>query len=288
MGPSLRLRLIVLLALGVFASPAAWAIGTVTDGGVTFGYTVDFATSRGDTVNTDFTGAAAGDQLFESWWFFRVAGDGRETAFGIPDLEDYTLNGGSVGRLTWTDPGGAGLFDARLGFEVIETGAGQGVVFQNLTVFNTSLSVLDIDIFHYTDLDLSGSFNDDNAALVANPDGIEMAISDGASTAPFIGYGADAYQVTRYRTLLNRLTNNGVTNLNDSGLPFGGGGGDDFTGAFQWSSSIGVGSRESFLVQFGSDSPLLDPSLSQVPEPGPAVLMALGLAGLASLRRRED
>ena len=34
----------------------------MTDGGVSFGYTVDFNTTSGDTVNTDFTGAATGDR----------------------------------------------------------------------------------------------------------------------------------------------------------------------------------------------------------------------------------
>jgi hypothetical protein len=43
------------------------AMGTVTDGGVSFGFSGAFATSSGDTVDADFTGAAAGEQLFESW-----------------------------------------------------------------------------------------------------------------------------------------------------------------------------------------------------------------------------
>lgn len=278
---------LICLAAGLGLAGPAWSIGSVTDGGVSFGYSVDFATSPGNTVNADFTGAAAGDQLFESWWFFRVAGDGQETAFGAPDAEDYTLHGGTTGRLDWNDPGGSGLFSAALGVNVIETAPGEGVVFQNLTVTNTGLTNLDIDLFHYTDLDLSGTWRRDGANLVASPDGIEMLITDSQSgaTAPFIGYDADAFRVSDYRALLDELTDGGVTDLDGSGLPFASGGGNDFTGAFQWSVTIGVGDSMSFLTQFGSNATLQDPSVSTVPEPGPAVLALLGLIGLATYGR---
>ena len=124
MKPIPALKAFVLAAVIAYPLPAL-AIGTVTDGGVTFGYTQNFNTSAGNTVNADFTGAAAGDQLYESWWFFRLQGDGQETALGTPDLEDYTLHGGRVGQLDWFDPSGTGLFDAQLQFEVIETGTRQ-------------------------------------------------------------------------------------------------------------------------------------------------------------------
>ncbi len=274
----------LILAMTVCPS-AAWAIGTVIDGGVTFGFPTDFATSNNNTVNANLTGAASGDQLFETWWFFRVSGDTRETAFGNPDAERYDLNGGSAGRLDWNDPGGAGLFSSHLGFEVIETAPGQGAVFQNMYVTNTSGADLDIDLFHYIDLDLSGSWGDDQASLVANPDGIEMSIFDGTSTAPLIGYGANAFQVTTYSSLRQALTNTSVTNLDNSGLSFGGPSGADFTGAFQWTVTIGAGDTMSFLTQFGSNTALLDPTMSAVPEPGPSLLMALGLAGLATFGR---
>ncbi len=265
----------------------AWSIGTVSDGGVTFGYGADFTTTSGNTVNTDFTGAAPGDQLYESWWFFRVAGDGQETAFGIPDTEDYSLFGGTTGRLVWNDPSGIGGWNAQLAFNVIETAPGEGVVFQKLVIENTSATALDIDVFHYTDLDLSGTWRRDSAALQSNPDGLEMLISDGATgaTAPFIGYGADAFQVTSWRSLLNDLTDSSRTDLDDSGLPFAGTGSADFTGAFQWNASIAPAAREDFLVQFGSNAALQDPTLSTIPEPSPLLLAALGLAGLASYGR---
>ena len=39
---------------------------------------------------------------------FRLQGGGSEIAFGTPDVEDYSLYGGSVGQLDWLDPSGTG------------------------------------------------------------------------------------------------------------------------------------------------------------------------------------
>lgn len=108
----------------------------------------------------------------------------RETAFGIPNAESYT---GSVGRLDFYDPGGAGRFYAILNFEVF-----------------------------------------DMAALIANPNGIQIDVIDGANSAAMIGYAADAYRVTSWRALLLDLTDNNVDNFADMGLPFPAG---DFTAA---------------------------------------------------------
>jgi hypothetical protein len=269
---------VLAITLMIVCPLSAAALGTVTDGDVTFGYTNDFNSSRSDTVDTDFTGAAAGDLTYESWWFFRVSGDGAETAFGNPDAENYTLYGGTVGRLDWDDPGGAGLFSAALAFEVRDTGIDKGLLFQTLHVVNTTVSDLTIDIFHYTDLDLSATFGGDSASIVANPDGIEMSVTDGTNFAPFIGYGADAYQISRWSTVLRDLTDGNVDDLNNSGDGFGPG---DFTGAFQWSATVGVGASLDFITQFGSDTPLVDPTTSPVPEPNTALLLCLGLFGLA-------
>ena len=272
----------VLIALTVLVFPvSSHAIGTIVDGSVTFGYTNDFNTSFGNTVDTQFIGAATGDLTWESWWFFRVSGDGRETAFGAPDSESYT---GSIGRLDWADPGAAGLFSAALDLEVLDTGVGMGNLFQNLRVTNTGISDLTIDIFHYTDLDVGNSFGADSATLLANPGAIEISVLDGTDSAPIIAYGADAFQVTPWRSLLRSLTDGNVDDLDNSGLPFGPG---DYTGAFQWSTTIGSGMTESFLTQFGSNAPLLPPSASAIPEPGTAILSGLGLMLLA-WRARSD
>lgn len=274
------LAMATVLAVGCPLS--ATAIGTVTDGDVSFGYTNDFSTSRGNTVDTAFTGAAPGDLTWESWWFFRVAGDRSESAFGTPDVENYSLHGGTVGQLDWNDPGGAGLFSAALAFEVRDTGVDQGLLFQQLTIVNTGAAPLTIDLFHYSDLDLASSFGGDSASVIPNPAGIEVSVTDGTNFAPIIGYDATAYQVSAYNGVLRDLTDNNRDDLDDSGDGFGPG---DVTVAFQWSTTIGVGESFDFLTQFGSDTPLAPPSTSLIPEPGTALLTGMGLALLAAHRR---
>ncbi|MBJ21883.1 MAG: hypothetical protein GY910_04575 [bacterium] len=164
---------------------------------MTFGDGIDFNATFGNTVNTDFTGASANDLTWEFWWFFRVNGDTSESAFGNPDGEAYSLLGGSVGRLDWNDPGGADLFSAVFAFEVRDTGVDTGLLFQNLSIANTTAAALTIDLFRYTDLDLANSFGGDSSSLVANPDGIEISVTDGTNFSPIVGYGADAYRISR-------------------------------------------------------------------------------------------
>lgn len=262
---------------------SASAIGSITQGGVTFAYTNDFTSSRGDTVDTSFTGAATGNQTFESWWFFRVSGDGSETAFATPDSENYA---GSIANLQWADPGSAGLFSAILGIEVFDNGSNSGNLFQGMQIANTSGTNLTIDIFHYTDLEVGGNFASDSGVLTSSASGIQIDVTDGSDTAPIIGYGADRYWVTDYsarRSVLANLTDGNVDNFRDRGLPFNNG---DITVGFQWSRTLAAGETDLFLTQFGSNAVLLPPSVTNVPEPSAALLIALGLVALAGQRPR--
>lgn len=266
----------LVLASSIAMSPlSAAAIGNITAGGVTFGYTNNFTTGASNTVDVAFTGAGTGDMAFESWWFYRVSGGSRESAFGNPDLELYS---GSFGRLDWNDVAGTGLFSAALTFEVFDTGTNQGNLFQNMRVYNTSGADLTIDVFHYSDFDLGGTAGNDRATVGSNPDGIQINLTDPTQTAPVIGYGANAYQVTQYAQLLAELTDTGVDNLTSGAPPSGN---RDMTVGFQWSVTIAAGSYRDFMTQFGSNAPLLDPTVTVVPEPGTAILMGLGLLLLA-------
>jgi hypothetical protein len=276
-------KAVVLASMTAMSPLSAVAIGNVTAGDVTFGYTNNFTTTSSNTVDVAFTGAGTGDMGFESWWFYRVSGGTQESAFANPDIELYS---GSIGRLDWTDPAASGQFSAALSFEVFDSGTNQGNLFQNLRIVNTSGSDLTIDIFHYSDLDLGGSggAGNDRAALGTNPDGIQINLSDTTQTAPIVGYGANSYRVTQYSQLLQDLTDTGVDNLGNTGLPLNN---RDVTVGFQWSVTIGAGGFRDFMTQFGGNAPLLDPVVTAIPEPGTAILMGLGLLLLA-IPPRDD
>lgn len=278
----MKASILVLLVVSawVLSASSALAIGSITAGDVTFAYT-SFAQGSNNTTNADFTGASASDQLYESWWFFRVAGDTRETAFTAPDTEDYATYS-HFATLGWTDVSGRNLFDATLNVAVIDPGVG-GNLFQEMTI--TAISDVTITLFHYSDFDVSGSAGGDSASLVSSSPDVEIAIGDGAVSVPFIGYGADAYKVTDWngtggpnRSILRDLTDTNVDDLDDSGLGFGPG---DYTGAVSWNVTLLAGQSATFLTQFGANAPLLPQSAMPVPEPGTAVMMAIGLIGLA-------
>jgi len=268
-------KALVLASLTAICPLGASAIGSVTAGDVTFAYTNDFATSAGNTVDVGFTGAGTGDMAFESWWFYRLSGGTLESAFANPDIELYD---GAVGSLHWNDPAASGQFTAALSFEVFDTGTSRGNLFQNMRIVNTSGADLTIDLFHYSDLDLGGSAGNDRASLGSNPDGLQIDLRDPTQTARIVGYGANAYRVAQYPQLLADLTDGGVDNLANTGLPLNN---RDVTIGFQWSITIAAGGYADFMTQFSSNAPLLDPSVTVVPEPGTSILMGLGLLALA-------
>jgi hypothetical protein len=277
-----RLALLVVTAFTLPSS--ALAIGSITDGGVTFAFT-SFAQGNNNTSNANFTGASpTSDHLFETWWFFRVNGDTRETAFSAtPTSEDYSL--GNYGSIAWDNVAGRNLFDAQLNLAVIDPGTG-GNLFQEMVI--TALANVTLSIFHYADFEVAGSAGGDTATLVSTSPNIQINVGDGAASVPWIGYGANAYKVTPYgtgnpRSVLVDMTDNGVDNLNNTGLPFAAG---DFSGGFQWNFSLTAGQSMTLLTQWGTGSPLLPPSSMPTPEPGTALLMAIGLLGLAFQGRR--
>ena len=271
-------KAVLVLALSTLSPLSAIAIGSVTAGGVTFGYTNNFTTTASNTVDVAFTGAGPADMAFESWWFYRVSGGSFESAFANPDIELYS---GSLGQLSWTDPANSGLFSASLSFEVFDSGAG-GNLFQNMRIYNTSGADLTIDIFHYSDLDMNGTGSSDRAALGSNPAGIQINQSEGTQTAPIIGYGANAYRVSPFAQILADLTDNGVDNFANSGITPAA---QDLTVGFQWSVTIAAGSYRDFMTQFGSNTALQSQTVTVIPEPGTAPLMSLGLLLLAVLPR---
>jgi len=173
-----------------------------------------------------------------------------------------------------------------LGLEVFDNGTNAGNLFQGLAISNTSGAQLSIDIFHYSDLEVGGGSTGDSAVLGSSLGNLAIDVSDGSDTTPIIAYGADNFWVSRWNSrnsVLRNLTDGNVDNFSDQGLPFNN---NDITVGFQWSRTLDAGSTESFLTQFGSNAPLLDPSVTIVPEPNLAVLLGLGLVGLGA-RRRE-
>lgn len=206
--------------------------GVLTGGNITAGtatyvissYTSDIGLGNDLTISD----GVAGDSMFESGWLYRVSGDGEESVFPEPDTENF---GPDNVLLTWSDVDSRGLFSAELLIEIDQPVAQAAVLTSTLVLTNIDAVDLSVDVFQYSDLDVAGSFANDVASLIQAPD--YMGIFDGIFFAEFRGGGADNYQVTPFSALRSALTNNTVSNLNNTGLPMVS---NDFTGAYQWTT----------------------------------------------------
>lgn len=231
------------LALAFLAAGAsdALAAGSITSGAATFTRT---ASAFDASPEANFMGVGAGDQLFETGWWFRVAGDTQETFFPAPTTESYT---GNVSTITWADVGGRGLFRAQEVSRVTDTTA-SGNVRMVMSLTNlSSTAPLNLSLFNMTDLDVNGSAAGDRATLVQSP--FHLRISDtAAGFAQLVGLGADAFSVLPFSAATDvaaQLTNATVTDFANTGLPFGP---NDFTGGLQWNATIPPAATRSFQL----------------------------------------
>jgi MYXO-CTERM domain-containing protein len=230
-----------------------FTLSSYTGGGTGVGPTADFVVDAGQTDT---------DHMFQAWWWFRLAGDTRETTLSNATSWSWV---GNVGRLTYTYP----TFRATVQYVVTGIEPGLGFVTQTVTIFNTTNQPLTLDLFNYQDLDMAESASNDSATQAgANV----ISVTDGGNTGWRAEYeGTNAFQVASFDSLRDMLTDINVDNLNGTGLPFGPG---DWTGGYQWSFTLSP-----FTAATASAT------VTIIPAPG--ALALLGLGGLIAGRRRR-
>lgn len=252
---------------GLALASTAWAQvgsgGTVSQGFSSFTLG-DVGTGSSDQPFADFSVGGPGnpDHLFQNWWWFRAQGDSNETAFNNASSWSYT---GNTARLEFS----TASFDAVIQFSVTSIRNGLGVLTTTCTVFNTSNDALNLNLFNYSDLDMNETAGNDSADL----NGVNIIrVTDGGSSGWRANYeGTDAYQVASFAGIRSILNDPNADDLNNTGLPFGPG---DWTGAFQWSFSIGSLSAATASA-----------TITIIPTPG--ALALAGIGGLVAARRRR-
>lgn len=268
---------ILVAAVGLTASVAmAQPGGTLTNDNMRF--TIGSAPASASTLtapsaiifaNNPVAGAMNPDHGFSNWWWFRRASDTREWALnssGGGATSNFSGNSGTMTQFY-------GDFRADLAYETVSTGPGRGFVRSTLTVTNLTNVPLNLSLFNYADLDLNNVSVNNSATLLA-PNLIRVSNSTGPYSAEYSGAGADFFKAGGTGSVIDLLTNSGVNDFDNSGLPFGGVIGGDFTAGFQWNLEVGPLFSRSVVS-----------TISLVPTPGAMAL--LGLAGLMVGRRRR-
>jgi hypothetical protein len=234
----MRIRFEVLLVLVALAASPAFAQGVTTAGDVTFRRT---ATPFDATPTADLVGvgaAPADDFLFETGWWFRVAGDTQEHPLPPPDAQNYV---GNESLIQWHDVAGRGLFSATEITILLdlapEVGGPAGFAQMSLTVENLSaVAPLSLEIFHVADFDVRTGFGDDSARLAQwSPNGL-IELSDPGSQRAAYSASPDwtGYLVAPFGAgdVPAVLSDAALTEFENTGLPFGPA---DFTGGWQFS-----------------------------------------------------
>lgn len=226
--------MLAVLLLAFFSlSSATFGQGTISDGAVSYSFKV---VPENEFDNGDLFVEGV-DHLFESSWYFRLGSDGFETRLRLPDTESYVDN---VATLSWNDIDFTGRVDATLTITIMELSAGLGtMLMEEFEVTNTG-TTLAINLYGYSDLDLTEDETDDQAVSLPSP--TQMSVFDTTTIMLFEGLAADAFQVTETQlpgTLRDFLADGVADDLNNTGLPFGPG---DWEGAYQWSTSLGAAS----------------------------------------------
>lgn len=164
---------------------------------------------------------------FQHGWYYRVAGDTRESSLrSVGGVTQAVVAGNDHADRDFADVDARGLLKASHDFDAYDAGPASGVVISRLTLMNRSNAPVTVDVFSYTDLDIAGTSNDTctgNASshFVTDGTGVQVEVR---------AVGSDLSMVGAFPTVRDLLSNASVDNLSGATPPFTG----DYTGAFQW------------------------------------------------------
>jgi hypothetical protein len=173
------------------------------------------------------------DPLRASGYWYRIVGvDTREHRFPAPDSEAYVA--GTL-EARWSDVDGKG-FSAVETTHVYDNERPSGTFTSGLTLTNHSASAMEVEIFHYLDVDVPGNADDDSVTRLASTC---LRFSDlGGALVRYLAPQAHQLQVATYPALRDALNDEAVSNLDGFGAPFGPG---NATAAYQWHISLAPG-----------------------------------------------
>jgi hypothetical protein len=229
--------------LAVSAVLGAQAPVVLADGNATFSYQ-SFPSSPSSTTGFANFAAAAANHLYQSWWYYAVAGDAAGTAFSTAGGQ-MTVAPSADGRaaaLEWADADGRG-FGATLTTRVYATGADSGVVAQAMTITNNTGSPLSLHLYSYSDLDVAGAAGDAAAQQASWPAGNHQVQDSSGARCWAMALDFHRFEVGTFPTVRDKVLA-GVAGApfvpGNAGLPFAAG---DHSAVFSWLLTLAPSAR---------------------------------------------
>ena len=264
---------VVFLAWAWMAAPPAKAdIMTLTSGNSTL--KVDPKAPRG-VLSWVVDGA---ELLYERWFWLRTGADQKEYEL-IPPHFRLDVARTSANKAGFQYTGGGLTVQLSLTLTGGPVGSLVSDLMQSIKITNSSLAPIELNFFHYADIDLGGS----ETARFLSPNAVEQIGStprrDGVYLNQTIvdGAGLAHHQAAGGSAILDSLNDAGITTLTDADDARG-----DGNWALQWGDRLGPG--QSLLIS--EDLNISDPPVSVPESPASTIILLTGaLAGCALLRR---
>lgn len=220
------------------------------------------------------------NHMFQQWFWIRAGGDTSERdlstlvkfAQQVTDTNTAEDPRPDTLSLGYREPGLTPRYRVDSTFALRGGAAGQTLsdVVETLSIRNLTNGPLTFSFFQYADFDINGTAAGDTGQILFGR--IPQQFEGGFFSTEAVTTGAPTrWQIDTFPTIINSLTDNGITNLNNNSAPLGPG---DLSWALQWDFTLGAG--QEFLIS--KDKQIV---------PAPGVLGLLGVAGAVAGRRRR-
>lgn len=247
------------LTLAFLLPALSFGQGTITSNTGTFSLQTIPTSFVFDSVDANFIPNGGPDHVSEQWWWFRLAGDTRETPFNAGMGGFSQSYNGNMAVLTFNQPG---VFSSEMRYTMLNVAVlepGTASVLTQMRIANVSGAALTMSVFNYHDMDVFGPAGD--SAVLQLP---SMRIDDGGVLTHYgiyRGEGASAFRAGASGASEMGLFDGNLDNFVNEGLPFAAG---NFSGGFQWNLNIPAGEIVTVNASF---------AIAAVPEPSSILLI---------------